>query len=447
MEEVNENKVIPLSAFYACKEISLPSELFYVCELGKYLHKVGYVLSLDGIALAQVLTNSKFWQYLRIAYMNGWVVELGGNEAELFIPAEEAFSSRILANTLITEDVVVHDPADSAKRANDPRYAIMTPKMAQTFFVKRADGVWEWSMEGSSVNEEIINWRGIGSSNISQSFVSIIAYVAVHRLFTGEPRSLHMTFAYRAATDNGGIPDIILLTQESSALGNWFTYTLKDITPAIENQLSYYAWWYAGVEMGITNKFHDVPEKVKNAKRLGIGVGSVVALYTRTKGAASDTLKQIQTFNFAVVRGFTARGIVLEAIYKSKPYLTGYKDYKNLPMSSKDMHSHNPTYRTCNTIKINVQWLDLGVERMLCDEERFITPIYEGDTQEIWARCKDGTEERINISSEDLCYWILKDYGIDFDEANYRAMYFRDKQPVYEYYSHDEVPDSVKRKK
>ena len=65
-----------VSQIYPCSKVELGSELFYLCELGKYLQCKGHVLSLDGLVFNPVLTKSKYWNYLQVAYTNGWVVDM-----------------------------------------------------------------------------------------------------------------------------------------------------------------------------------------------------------------------------------------------------------------------------------------------------------------------------------------------------------------------------------
>ena len=68
---MSERKIVALSELYPASEIKLGSELYYVCEFGKYLTTHGYQLSLDGVSMHRVLRNSRFWGYLGVAIYNG----------------------------------------------------------------------------------------------------------------------------------------------------------------------------------------------------------------------------------------------------------------------------------------------------------------------------------------------------------------------------------------
>ena len=69
------SRIVNVNDLYECNKIDLACELFYVCELGKYLYyNHGKQLSLKGVLLDEVLTKSEIWVYFCIAKENGWIV-------------------------------------------------------------------------------------------------------------------------------------------------------------------------------------------------------------------------------------------------------------------------------------------------------------------------------------------------------------------------------------
>ena len=69
--------VVHINNFYNCDKIDLACELFYVCELGKYLsYNNSMKLSLKGVKLDKVLLKSNIWFYLCLAIYESWVIEV-----------------------------------------------------------------------------------------------------------------------------------------------------------------------------------------------------------------------------------------------------------------------------------------------------------------------------------------------------------------------------------
>lgn len=439
-----ENK-IHLSSIYPCSRVSLSSELYYICELGKYLKVCGYTLSVDGIIFDSVLSKSKFWKYLKIAYTNGWVSDLGAIESELSSPWGTDFNVSNLVNILITEEEVEFDSEDFEKRNSDSMYDILTPKKVRTFFQNKNTSEWSWCIEGGNPMECTINSRGIKRTHMSQSFVSLVAYVAIHRLLTKTPERFRLQLSAEAVDSKFAVADVMLLSEESDALNSWFSYDFDcTIDLKKENKLGYLSWWYKGHEQGMLDRPYTAKEKCQYMIKLGLRPGSVIALYQRDPCQNDNMMKDISGFHYAIVRSVGKTGVVFEVVNTRFPFYTGYRWYKGLSMAVKQMYCGTLPYKTFNSSIKRFDWTDLGVEYMLYDELTFVTPIYQGDSKCIDI-LDDGASVKREVSAEDLIYWILKDYQVEFDEEYFLQMYFKDKEPVYNLYSHDEVKLSVRK--
>ena len=129
----------------------------------------------------------------------------------------------------------------------------------------------------------------------------------------------------------------------------------------------------------------------------------------------------------AIVRNITNEGIQLEVINTVKNYASGKHDFDNNSMAVKHLYDGKYPYEFCNTSMTTLQWIDCGVEYMMQDEIYFITPIIGDDIQ---VRYIDNGEFA-DLTAQNLVYWILKDYKIDFGEARFLERYFKDDTPIY----------------
>ena len=430
-------KTIHLSQVYPCSHIDVASELFYVCELGKYLKMYDIQLSLDGVILDSTLQNSKFWDYLRIAVTAGWVQDIGIPAVELALTPDTRIDTSKFINIAITEQEVVYDAKDLEKRASDYLYNILTPKKVQTFFKEDEGdtGHWIWSLAGSNSREATINSRGVKCTDMSQSYVSIIAYVAAKRFVTNTPNEFTMVFDDEAIQSRFGISDVILL-YDTDALGDWFSYYCA-MSEQDELQLGYLSWWYNGYERGFVQREYQPAEKLNYALKLGIQVGDVISLYERDSCQQNNHIKSISSFHFAIVRGISDKGLLLDVLHTMRTYYTAYTEFQNYTVNVKQMYKEEKPYNTFNYSTQKLEWNDVGVEYLLYDELFFITPIYDDET-EIAVYDRGNTINKV-IKQDDLIYWVLKDYGVDFNEKHFLQQYFKNRLPEYCKYTHEEL--------
>lgn len=432
-----ELQPVHISKIYACSRVSVGSELLYICELGKYLHQCGYVLSLDGVILEDSLRNSRLWDTFRIAVTNGWVTDFGFSAVDLNITSTtNDITTRGLVNILITEEEVGDDREDTIRRNQDYLYGILTPKKAQTFFQNKDTACWSWCMAGSSPAEENINTRGLKRTEQSIVYISIIAYIAVRRYLTGSPKEFKMTFDSDSVHSRLGISDVYLLFDETDAVCSWFSFKC-DVPEEEENQLGYFAWWYKGFDSG---KMHEATavEKYNKCLSFDFKVGDIISLYERKPLQLENLTKEIENFHFAIIRGISRKGIDLEIIHTTKTYFTGLLEFKNYSMSVKAMYGDKHPYKSFTSTRRFFDWLDIGVEYLLHTELFFITPIYDGDGKYIKVN-DNGTVINLWVSQQDFIYWVLQDYQVEFNEKHFLDTYFKNRVPMYNRYSHDEV--------
>lgn len=427
---MSERKIVALSELYPASEIKLGSELYYVCELGKYLTTHGYQLSLDGVSMHRVLRNSRFCGYLGVAIYNGWVTDVNCNSSDacsLDISAQMPDLSGVV-NRMYTEEPVVYSSEDAEKR-QDEFYDIVTPKKYQVTFSVRRDDMWVWT-KGTSMEVELMHTSSFGGTNyVSQCFVSMIAYVAAVRFVTGSPKQFKLVLDNSFLINEHAISDVILLEERTNAL-DWFI-SEYNVDEARLNNLGYEAWLYRGREFGFVQRTYSPKEKVDNFKRLGFEVGDIVGLYERRITQKGNAVKSISDFHFAIIKGIDRGGVSLRVVRSSKTKYGYKREFEALSTEVKAMYDGRYTnFSNFKSASKYYSFNDLGVEYMLDSEQYFIAPLQGDDFIDI--EVTNGKENAVvHLNEVDYIYWILKDYNVEFNEDKFLKRYFKKRSPIY----------------
>lgn len=439
-----EKEVVHLSQFYPCSKVTLGSELYYICELGKYLGDYNKCLSIDGIILDNILRKSRFWDYMRVAVKNGWLVDVGIDKFELDITVQNQINLKDVRNIHITTDEVKFDREDLQKRQEDVYYDWMTPKEVQVSFLLQSKQYWAWELNGDGGAGFGMNQRGLNVKNASQSWVTLTAYVAVHRLMTGEPDEFWVKFNTAIMSNKQlSVVDIMLLAEETDALNGWFNYTL-DAPNSLVLHCGYEAWWYKGYEQGYLRREYFRDEKRKYFFDLGLKLNDVVLLYERKSCQKANYIKEIDNMHFAIVREVSKLGVTLEVVNNKKTrfgYELGFSHFKK---SVQEMYKGGTGYKDYRKTMKNFSWSDIGMNYMMYSEQYFITPLQLEDTVALDVT-NGESEDYIILDEANAIYWILKDYGVEFNEEHYLETYFKDKKTAYERYMNGDSLDDFER--
>lgn len=422
---------IHLSELYSVSEVKLGSELYYICELGKYLNVCGYVLSLDGVILDRVLRNSRFWDYLRVANYNGWVCDLTCSDAELLITPQSPVCLKTVVNRLYSEVDVTESAEVLNKRRDDVLFDLATPKPFKICFAEKTSEEWVWT-KGKNLDEELLHTRSLGGTNyVSQCFVSLVAYVAIKRFMTNSFDKFRLVLDISFLTNEHAVSDLILLEERTNAL-DWFV-SEYNVSEDRANNLGYEAWLYRGREMGYEQREYSAKEKMNNFKRLGFNVGDIVGLYERKVSQKGNMVKSLCDFHFAIIRGANAKGLTLEVVQSRKTRYGYQKEFDELSTAVKSMFQGKSRHSKFHSVERFVEWNALGVEYMMDAEKEFITPLQGDDIIDLLV--SNGEREAIvRLNEFDFIYWLLKDYNVSFAEEKFLKRYFNNAVPAYNKY-------------
>lgn len=410
-----------VNQIYPCSKVELGSELYYICELGKYLQARGNVLSLDGVVFSSVLKQSKYWNYLQVAYTNGWVVDL----PKMFSESKDPVVLDNVKNIFLVEEHVNWDEEDSKRRRDDIEYNTYTPVRKQVCFSQKNNQVWEFSTCDSSA-ENTINIQSLKNGSVSQSWVSLTAYVAINRLLTGIPSAFSLVLSADYTMETLSFADMTLLFEETDALNGW---CFADI--GLDNRFSYEGWWFKQYDRGYLSRYYVPKEKRAEFKKLGFYEGDIVFLYTRDKCQVLNRVKAVLSCNFAIVKEVNAMGIVFDVFYSRNTRFGESLKFQAFPTELKKLY-FGDSYLKCRHSTKSIPWEYLGIEYMLYDEEYFISSIDKNDTLEIQDITEDFEEVGYTLDCVNAIYWLLKDYSIEFDSERFKDKYFKGSKPMWD---------------
>ena len=307
---------IHLSSFYECDNIDLACELYYVCELGKYLkYKFDKVLSLSNIKFDKILTQSNIWFYFCMALQEEWIVDITVPDYWLLdldslTPKEWKDKTLVLKNVMYTTETVQIDYEDLRKRKDSYEYDLRVPQLCQIAF-KEIKGAWYcFDMTSNVDNLTIVNNMSINGVLPQYSWLSLVAYGAVRRCIdilnnAITPFRLAIIFTDTSIINERALSYILLLADKGKCFNReWFAYMFSEkVSLEQQRHIGYVAWYVEGEEKGLLSKkeWYNSVSKQQRLKELGISKGSVVFLFERPNLQRYNYIKTISDCKIVIV--------------------------------------------------------------------------------------------------------------------------------------------------
>lgn len=437
---------VHVSQFYSCSKVRLACELCYICELGKYSFiGHGEAVDLQGVVLSFNLKRSALWDYFKLAVANGWLVNTGVSATELDIPSITSLriDRKNFRNMFFTVGGVEFDKDDAIRRAQDNDFAIRTPEKMQVSFERREPSLWLWSSKGENGRGFSVNNKSLNHNCANLAWVSLIAMVAVHRLFEHEPDMLAVSFNSNMILQSMALSHVMVLDDMTQCFKGWLVYQFDETVSARQKlQLSYFAWYSIGEELGMCNRWYNGTEKVTYMRKLDMLPGDIVLYYERDMEQKLNYRKSISGCYVAKIVSVGARRIELELITTTRPKFAGKEAFDDHSMSVKSLYVDHKPYETLSASRKGVEMSDIGVEYMLYSEYCFIVPLAQASDL-VPTRVTDGSrEETLLLDQNNLIYWILEDYEYEYNRDRFLSRYFRNSEPLRDRYLRGEVLES-----
>lgn len=445
-----------IDQIYACTKVEHAAELYYICELGKYLHYYyNESLSLDGVEFDEVLRKSVIWDYYRLALDNKWVENSPIYDVTMHITLQDpldADTSKVI-NVLYTEDDVAFDQKDFEHRQDDALFDFCTPLRKQISFESKEDEQWVWSIQGKDGEYFRINNDALNKDLARQLWLSLIAYVAVHKLFhDNKPNVLWLKMTNQTTYNITALSYITILTEHTACFLNedgsdyWVKVDAHEVSLKELNQFGYVAWYMLGLDKGYLNHWFSKEDKLNRMKELDIKEGDFVMLYEREKAQKLNYVKEIAGCTLANIRKIEDGKFYFDLIHTMKPRMSAEIEFSCNDANVREMYNGVFPYEKLNVSKKVLDIIDCGVEYCMQSELFFIVPLSEC-YDEVVVPLVDSDENvrYVSMPQNDLIYWVAKDYNYDelnpnFSFDRFVKKNFTDKGiiPLYKrYYSGD----------
>lgn len=419
--------MIHISQFYPCTKVKYTAELQYICELGKYL-KMDYneCLSLDGVEFSANLKETSMWAYLKLGIYSGWLVNTTERDAKFGIN-DCILADKIINTYIKTDGVAVNQTAEELnKRHYDLEYRVMNPLHKAVSLSYESSEKWVFNMKGKDDRNEVLNTNALVINGAKYIWTSFVARVAVERMMVKAPKQLVIELDYNLVHRDETLSYILTLYNETKCFDNWVILDTSGVSEKRLYQLEYLAWVDKLEELGYGDKEYTITQKMEYMVELDVIVGDVVLLYTRGKKRGNASGRNIESCTMAVIRGISNNSITFDVIYNYKTMAQGKFDMMDLATGIRAMYrgvDGHFKYETANIRRKTIALTDLGVHYMVSSyEDQFFVTL---DEPEDYIEMHTDMKTSKVFTQNELLYWILKDYNIEFQEDRFISKFLR----------------------
>ena len=306
-------------------------------------------------------------------------------------------------------------------------------------FIEREDRfVWEYDECNVIYNRIMMPLVRNNLMNISALGNSLLHLVAVYLMgihFGDIPKKpLHIELSYYLKKSSFIYVNILSCIKTL----DWFkdlVYVDVDFSEFKDVDMDY-AIFFNNSKAAKRYKKWSINEKRDIMKRLGINVGSILVLWKR-KGMC-DTNPAGRLVSSIIVRideiGRDFIGVRVIPISKTKEEVK--IDFESIPKEKRYLFTDMLEYRLHERNE-TISLYEVGIEGYFFEEYQILTKI---DKREITVKriTVDGKESDVSMNNVEAIYWLLCEYGVDFDRELYRNMYNDGKQLMWDMYGVDE---------
>lgn len=188
----------------------------------------------------------------------------------------------------------------------------------------------------------------------------------------------------------------------------------------------------------VAGRFHhwSIGDKHKFMDKYDICVGSIVELWERTGMCQSNVAGKIVSVSIARIDeiGNDFLGVTTIALNKTKEETR--LDYESIEESKRYLFQDMLSFKPLVQNKV-LSLYEVGIYNYFYDESLFITPInkHERVTKRITV---DGKEDDVEMSGVDAIYWLMCQYGFEFDRELYRMQYSGGKELLWDRYGEED---------
>lgn len=179
-------------------------------------------------------------------------------------------------------------------------------------------------------------------------------------------------------------------------------------------------------------KHWSIKDKVTQLKSEGIVEGSICILYERKGVAKTNTVGRITNASIVRVDRISKNSILVTVlpVYRTKEEIES--DFNEIPSDIQANFLDMLSFKINETQRL-IDLYSLGISNYIFDEDLFLAPIDEYGTTEKYVTV-DGKRGILELSQVDAIYWLLKQFGVSFDEKLYKQSYSGGRELLYDRY-------------
>lgn len=220
----------------------------------------------------------------------------------------------------------------------------------------------------------------------------------------------------------------------------WFRdFMVLDIDFGSSNvDINYSIFWNNGRVAG-RSKHWGINTKHELMKKYNMDVGSIVVLWNRSSMSVSNPAGKITGTTIARIDEIGDDFLGVQTIALNKTKEEQISDFNTIDEDMQNLFTDMLNYKPAQFTKV-LSMYEIGIENYFKDEYMFITLLDK--SEKVTKRVTiNGKTVDINMSGIDAIYWLLCQYGIEFDRELYRRMYNDGNLLMWDEYGNDSYSD------
>ena len=375
------------------------SEFYLALAIGSILKDRGYSLDMDGMLVDSSVIPEDMVKYYKKLLFDG-AISLSMYEKGNTVPD--------IANTDI-----------------DTTYFSSLNMLYQS-----EDGL-HWTIDYANENYGEYRRKFLDLLSLGNTLVHLVAYHLVNHILDGDSRKLTIHLDSQKAKSTFIYVNIYSCLQ---TIGWIRDYVDLDVDFGDYNvDLDYSIHCNNGKVAG-RYKLWSVREKLDLLKKYGMVEGAILVLWERDGMCENNMygkVKGTKLFRLDEV-GDDFIGVTFISVNKTKEEVR--QDYFDIDESVRylfvDTLDKKP-YQESTELDI----CGVGIDNYFLDEDKFITLL--DDSEEVYKLVTiNGKTANVKMSGVDAIYWLLCQYGVEFDKDMYKSMYYQgSKEPLWDMYN------------
>lgn len=198
--------------------------------------------------------------------------------------------------------------------------------------------------------------------------------------------------------------------------------------------IQYSIFWNNGNVAGRC-KYWNIDTKHELMKKYNMDVGSIVVLWNRGSINASNPAGKITGSTIARIDEIGDDFLGVQTIALNKTKEEQVADFNTIEPDKQHLFTDMLNYRPAQFTKV-LSLYEVGIDNYFKDEYMFIT-LLDKSEKVVKRVTINGKEADVSMSGIDAIYWLLCQYGIEFNRDLYRRMYNGGKLLMWDEYGSD----------